>query len=271
MQNISKLAVLGAGKMGETLIKALLEAKILAADQIVATVKHAQRVDEVAARLHVPVTLDNRAVCDAADMILLCVKPQALREVLAEIKPVIGNDQLVISIAASATTSFIERHVEKPAPVVRAMPNTPTLVRAGMTALCRGAYANDEHLKRARQIFEAVGRTLIIDEKYMDAVTALSASGPAYIYIILESLAEGGLKVGLPRQVATELAAQMCFGAAKMVLETGAHPALLKDAVTTPAGCTIDGILQLEEGGLRVTLIKAVVEATRRAAQLIES
>lgn len=271
MLNISKLAVIGAGKMGETLIKALLEAKILAADQITATVKHMQRVEEVSARLRVSATLDNRAAVNGADVVLLCVKPQALRAVLAEIKPVIGADQLVVSIAASATTSFIERHLEKPVPVVRAMPNTPTLVRAGMTALCRGVYANDDHLQRARRIFEAVGRALIIDEKYMDAVTALSASGPAYIYVILESLAEGGLKVGLPRQVATELAAQMCLGAAQMVLQTGAHPALLKDAVTTPAGCTIDGILQLEEGGLRVTLIKAVVEATRRAAQLIES
>ena len=271
MQNLSKLAVIGAGKMGETLIKALLDAKMLAADQIVATVKHANRVDEVATRLGAPITLDNRAAIKSADVILLCVKPQALRDVLAEIKPVISNDQLVISIAASATTSFIERQLEKGVPVVRSMPNTPTLVRAGMSVLCRGAHATEEHLKRACKIFEAVGRTLIIDEKYMDAVTALSASGPAYIYIILESLAEGGVKVGLPRNVATELAAQMCFGAAKMVLETGAHPALLKDAVTTPAGCTIDGILQLEEGGLRVTLIKAVVEATRRAAQLIES
>jgi pyrroline-5-carboxylate reductase len=271
MQNTSKLAVIGAGKMGETLIKALIEAKILAAGQIIATAKHAHRVEEVTARLGVPATLDNRAAVSEADVVLLGVKPQALREVLAEIKPVIRGDQLVISIAASATTAFIERHLEKSLPVVRTMPNTPALVGAGMTALCRGAHANDEHLARARQIFDAVGRTVIIDEKYMDAVTALSASGPAYIYVILESLAEGGLKVGLPRQVATELAAQMCLGAAKMVLETGAHPALLKDAVTTPAGCTIDGILQLEEGGLRVTLIKAVVEATRRAAQLIEN
>jgi pyrroline-5-carboxylate reductase len=271
MQNISTLAVIGAGKMGETLIKALLDAKILAASQIVATAKHSHRVEEVAARLGVRTTLDNGEATRSAEVILLGVKPQALREVLAEIKPVIRHEQLVISIAASATTSFIERHLEKPVPVVRTMPNTPTLVRAGMTALCCGSYAGEEHLKCACQIFDAVGRTLVIDEKYMDAVTALSASGPAYIYIILESLAEGGVKVGLPRHVATELAAQMCFGAAKMVLETGAHPALLKDAVTTPAGCTIDGILQLEEGGLRVTLIKAVVEAARRAAQLIES
>jgi len=271
MEDISKLAVIGAGKMGETLIKALLDAKILAADQIVATVKHANRLEEVAARLGVRVLLDNGEAIQSAEVILLCVKPQALRETLAEIKPVIRNEQLVISIAASATTSFLERHLEKSVPVVRSMPNTPALVRAGMTALCRGADATEEHLNRACRIFEAVGRTLVIDEKYFDAVTALSASGPAYIYIILESLAEGGVKVGLPRNVATELAAQMCFGAAQMVLETGAHPALLKDAVTTPAGCTIDGILQLEEGGLRVTLIKAVVEATRRAAQLIES
>jgi pyrroline-5-carboxylate reductase len=271
MDDVKKLAVIGAGKMGETLIKALLDAKMLAADQIIATAKHASRVEDIAKRLGVPTTLDNRAAIRSAEVILLCVKPQALRDVLAEIKSVIRNEQLVISIAASATTSFIERHLEKAVPVVRTMPNTPTLVSAGMTALCRGAHASDEHLNRACQIFDAVGRTAIIDEKYMDAVTALSASGPAYIYIILEALAEGGVKVGLPRNVATELAAQMCFGAAKMVLETGAHPALLKDAVTTPAGCTIDGILQLEEGGLRVTLIKAVVEATRRAAQLIES
>jgi pyrroline-5-carboxylate reductase len=271
MQDIARLAVLGAGKMGETLIKALLETGLLGAGQVVATARHSHRVDEIAKRFNVAVTLDNREAVAAADVILLCVKPQALGGVLTEIRPVVRADQVIISIAASATTAFIERNLGTAVPVVRAMPNTPTLVRSGMTVLCAGTHARDEHLARAREVFDAVGRTLIIDEKYMDAVTALSASGPAYIYVILESLAEGGLKVGLPRQVATELAAQMCLGAARMVLETGAHPALLKDAVTTPAGCTIDGILQLEEGGLRVTLIKAVVEATRRAAQLIES
>lgn len=271
MDSISKLAVIGAGKMGETLIKTLLETHLLAAEQVIATAKHARRLEEIAERCKVAVTLDNREAIAAAEVILLCVKPQTLRDVLNEIKSVVRPEQMLISIAASATTAFIERHLDNTAPVVRAMPNTPALVRAGMTVLCPGKHAREEHLQRARQIFDAVGRTLIIDEKYMDAVTALSASGPAYIYVILESLAEGGLKVGLPRQVATELAAQMCFGAARMVLETGAHPALLKDAVTTPAGCTIDGILQLEEGGLRVTLIKAVVEATRRATQLIES
>jgi len=208
---------------------------------------------------------------EQAQVILLCVKPQAIREALAEIQPAVRTDQLIISIVASATTAFIEKHLDKPAPVVRAMPNTPALIRAGMTVLCAGKFAQTHHLALTKTIFDTVGRTMVLDEKHMDAVTALSASGPAYIYVVLESLAEGGVKVGLPRNIATELAAQMCLGAAKMVLETREHPALLKDAVTTPAGCTIDGLLKLEEGGLRVTLIKAVVEATQRARQLIES
>src|SRR5438128_11828916 len=149
------------------------------------------------------------------------------------------------------------------------MPNTPAAVDCGMTGLCRGAHAGPEHLEMARAMFDAVGRTVAVDEKNMDAVTGLSASGPAFAYIILESLAEAGVKVGLPRDVATLLAAQTMKGAASVVLETGDHPALLKDAVTTPAGCTIDGIMELEEGKLRVTLIKAVVKATSRAGELL--
>jgi pyrroline-5-carboxylate reductase len=138
-----------------------------------------------------------------------------------------------------------------------------------MTAICGGSSATPEHLEVARTIFAVMGRTMLLDESSFDAVTGLSASGPAFIYVVIEALAEGGVKTGLPRAVATELAAQACFGAAKMVLETGGHPALLKDDVTTPAGCTVDGILALEAGGLRVTLIKAVVEATRRAGELV--
>src|SRR5206468_1884545 len=149
-------------------------------------------------------------------------------------------------------------------PVVRAMPNTPALLKCGMSAIAPGKHARPEHLALARTIFDAVGRTVVVDEKHMDAITGLSASGPAFIYIVIESLAEGGVKVGLPRDLATELAAQTVLGSGAMVLETGEHPARLKDLVTTPAGCTIDGILELEDGGLRVTLIKAVVRATQR-------
>jgi pyrroline-5-carboxylate reductase len=174
------------------------------------------------------------------------------------------------------STGFVEQQLAAAAggkrdevAVARAMPNTPAAVGCGMTAICGGTHASPEHLEIARSMFDAVGRTIVLDEKHMDAVTGLSASGPAFAYIILESLAEAGVKVGLPRDVATLLAAQTMKGSASVVLETGDHPALLKDAVTTPAGCTIDGILELEEGKLRVTLIKAVVKATSRAGELL--
>ena len=151
------------------------------------------------------------------------------------------------------------------------MPNTPCFLNKGMTGISAGTNASRTHLDLAKFIFDSVGRAVIVDEKHMDAITGLSASGPAFIYIIIESLAEAGVKVGLPRDIATELAAQTVVGAGSMVLETGEHPAKLKDMVTTPAGCTIDGILELEEGGLRVTLIKSVVKATQRAKELLET
>ena len=163
---------------------------------------------------------------------------------------------------------MIEKALGAEIPVIRAMPNTPCFVGCGMTAIAKGAHASAKHVELATTMFDVVGRTVVVDEKHMDAVTGLSASGPAYIYIILESLAEAGVKVGLPRDIATLLAAQTTMGAARVVLETGDHPALLKDAVTTPAGCTVDGLMELEEGKLRVTLIKAVVKATQRAKEL---
>jgi len=175
---------------------------------------------------------------------------------------------LVISVAASVPSRLIEQTLNADIPVIRAMPNTPCLLSCGMTALAPGAHATAKHLEMATAMFNMVGRTVVVDEKHMDAVTGLSASGPAYIYIIIESLAEAGVKVGLPRDVATLLAAQTTMGAARVVLETGDHPALLKDSVTTPAGCTVDGLMELEEGKLRVTLIKAVVKATQRAKEL---
>src|ERR1700692_104051 len=177
--------------------------------------------------------------------------------------------KLIVSVVASVSTQLMEKQLGRDAPVVRAMPNTPCAIGCGMTGLAKGIHASKEHLDIAQAMFEAVGRVVVVDEKQIDAVTGLSASGPAFIYIILESLAEGGVKVGLPRDLATLLASQMTLGAAKMVIETGDHPALLKDTVTTPAGCTIDGILELEDGGLRVTLIKAVVKAAQRAKELL--
>jgi pyrroline-5-carboxylate reductase len=263
-----RLAVLGAGKMGGILLQSLLKNGLFLPALTRATVQHGERVRALADKLHVEVGTDNAHAVHGADIVLLCVKPQVVEEVATEIGPLLAPGQLIISVAASVSTNLIEKALCREVPVVRAMPNTPAAQGCGMTGLCKGKFANAAHLEMAAAMFNVVGRTVVVDEKHMDAVTGLSASGPAYIYIIIESLAEAGVKVGLPRDVATLLAAQTTMGAAKVVLETGDHPALLKDAVTTPAGCTVDGILELEEGGLRVTLIKAVVKATQRAKEL---
>src|SRR3981081_1068437 len=264
-----RLAVLGTGKLGGILLRAYLKQGLFDAGRVAAAGEHAEKAASLATELGVSVTTENRKAVHGADIVLLGVKPQVVGDVLKEIAPELSENTLVISVAASVPTSYIEQRLGEKVPVVRAMPNTPSAVGCGMTGICRGAHAGAEHLEMARAMFDAVGRTVVVDEKNMDAVTGLSASGPAYAYIILESLAEAGVKVGLPRDVATLLAAQTMKGAASVVLETGDHPALLKDAVTTPAGCTIDGIMELEEGKLRVTLIKAVVKATSRAGELL--
>ena len=265
------LAVLGAGRLGETLIRGLLDAGVVQAGRVTVTAGHPERVAKLSSDLGVRGSASNLEATIGADLVLLAVKPQQVASVLAEIGGELKPSQILISVAASVSTAFIEKHLEQAVPVIRAMPNTPVLLKKGMTAVSPGTHARFNHLEIARSIFLSVGRTVTLDEKHMDAVTGLSASGPAYIYIVIEALAEAGVKVGLPRDVATQLAAQTVLGSGAMVLETGEHPAKLKDLVTTPAGCTIDGILELEEGGLRVTLIKAVVRATQRARELLES
>ena len=263
-----RVAILGAGKIGGILLNALLEKGLLSPGLTSATVQHEDRARVLSEKLGVPVGTDNLSAVSKADIIFVCVKPQVVQELMEQVRPAVSPDQLVISVAASVSTSQIEKALGGNIPLVRAMPNTPCALGCGMTAICKGKFASSRHVETACALFDLVGRTVVVDEKHMDAVTGLSASGPAYIYIILESLAEAGVKVGLPRDVATLLAAQTTLGAATVVLQTGDHPALLKDAVTTPAGCTIDGIMELEEGKLRVTLIKAVVKAAQRAKEL---
>jgi pyrroline-5-carboxylate reductase len=263
-----RVAVLGAGKMGGILLQAFLKQNLFAPDQIHATVGHAERALALSTQWGVDVTTNNLEAVRQADLILLGVKPFQVPDLIAEIRPALTPAKTLISFAASVKTRAIEEATGIEIAVIRAMPNTPSALGAGAAALCRGRFVKPEQMELAQRIFETVGRTVTVDEKHMDAVTGLSASGPAYIYIIIEALAEAGVKVGLSRDIATQLAAQTTLGAAKMVLETGYHPAMLKDAVTTPAGCTIDGILELEEGGLRVTLIKAVMRATQRAREL---
>lgn len=260
-----RLAIIGAGKLGETLLKGLLDADTIERQSVRLSTAHPERARAVAERHGVTAVPDNASAARDADIVLLCVKPQQVAPVLAELRDVLTPRQLLVSVAASASTRYIEERLAQSVPVVRAMPNTPAMIGLGMTAISAGRHADHTHLDAASAIFDAVGRTVRLDEHHMDAVTGLSASGPAFIYIVIESLADAGVKVGLPRHVATELAAQTVRGSGAMVLETGEHPAKLKDEVTTPGGTTIDGILELEDGGLRVTLIKAVVRATQRA------
>ena len=265
-----RVAILGAGKMGGILLQAFLKNNLIAPDQIFATVQHPDRALALSAQFGVEVTTDNLQAAMQADVILLGVKPIQVPAVVEEIRPALNTGKLLLSFAASVKTRSIEDAAGCDLAVIRAMPNTPAMIAAGVTALCGGRFVSEQQMAIAQRIFQTVGRTVVVDEKHMDAVTGLSGSGPAFLYIIIEALAEAGVNVGLPRDVATLLAAQTTYGSARMVLETGYHPALLKDQVTTPAGCTVDGILELEEGGLRVTLIKAVKRATQRAKELAQ-
>jgi len=268
---VRKLTLVGAGKIGEALLSGILSSQLVPVSNVVAADADQTRADYIGEKYGVKAYTNNRQAVAGADLVLLCVMPQRVRDVLREIRKTVRKNVLVISVAASVRTALIEQELDRGVRVIRAMPNTPCLIRQGMSALCRGKHASDEDLKMAQAIFGSMGRTVVVDERHMDTITGLSASGPAYVYLIIESLAEAGVKLGLPRELSTELSAQTLLGASALVLHTGEHPAKLKDAVTTPAGCTIDGLLELEEGGLRVTLIKAVVRAAERAKELVES
>jgi pyrroline-5-carboxylate reductase len=265
-----RIAILGLGKMGGILAQGFLSANLLPAANLTATVARADRARTP--DLGIALTTDNLAAASAADIILLAIKPYQIVDVLEEIAPALPG-KLVISVAASITTATMEHaasgmYVDQEIAVIRAMPNTPAKLGAAMTAICRGQYVTDAQLALAERIFATVGRTVTLDEKLIDAATGLSGSGPAYLYIVIDALAEAGVSVGLPRDTATLLAAQTAYGAARMVLETGLHPAQLKDQVTTPAGTTIAGIQALEEGKLRATLIQAVKRSVERAKEL---
>ncbi len=265
-----KIAVIGVGMVGKAIISGLLRSHTVDPRDIIGSTAHEETARKAAEELGVEVLTDNRKLIGGRDIVIISVKPKTVPKVLAEIRDLLEPEQLLISVAAAVRTRTIEEGLGKPVPVVRAMPNMPCLVRQGMTVLCAGRFADRGHLELSREVFSAVGRVAVVDdEELMDPVTALSGAGPAYAYIIIEALAEGGVKMGLPRGLATELAAQTLLGSAAMVLETGEHPALLKDMVTTPAGVTVDGIMALEEGGIRVDLIKAVMAATERARALL--
>jgi len=257
--------MIGLGRMGRCLVQGLLSSGKTTPKGLFFTTKHSETALVVEKDLGITRCDSNSELVTQCDIIVVAVKPQNVMDVLSEIKGLSFKGKTVISIVASYSTQSFESVLPKGAAVIRAMPNTPAFVGAGITAICGGSAAKEKDWANAQEIFAPVGKVVRADERNMDAVTGLSGCGPAYLFMILESLMDGGIKVGLPRDLARELAAHTVLGAAKMLLETQKHPAALKDEVTTPAGCTIDGLLALEEGGLRVTLIKAVVKATERA------
>lgn len=263
-----KITILGAGTMGRALLGGLLESGLSRVDELAASARSAKRIEGLREALGIRVTCDNREAVKGSELVLLCVKPRQVLDVAREIAETLTPGQCVVSIAAGVRLEQLARCLPAGQPLVRAMPNMPCLVRNGMTVLSCGPGVSESQTEAVMRVFGAMGRALVLDEEHMNAVTGLSASGPAFVYVILESLAEGGVMVGLPRKVATELAAQTVLGAAQMVLTTGRHPAELKDAVTTPAGCTVSALLTLEDGRLRSVLARGVQEATRSAARL---
>jgi pyrroline-5-carboxylate reductase len=263
------VGVVGAGVMGQTLIRGLLSGNLVSHASVWAGDKNSATCESAGAALGIPVESDFQARVPTADLILVCVKPADAPVVLATLRNAgLRRETLLISILAGVSTDMIESLLGTENPVVRAMPNTPCIVNEGMTVVCRGRYAAKIDLERARHIFQAVGKCEPIDEIHFNAITALSGSGPAYQFLIMEALADAGVRVGLPRQLALTLVAQTALGAARMVLTTGRHPASLRDDVTTPAGCTIAGLLMLEDGRVRSVLARAVEEATKTAAHL---
>jgi pyrroline-5-carboxylate reductase len=268
MTNLS-LGFIGCGNMGEALVKGLLASKAARPDQVRVSARRPDRLDELRARYGVA-TGTNAEVARASDVVVLAVKPQILDQVLRQLTHELTKEKLIVSVAAGVPIAAIERRLHPPARVVRAMPNTPATVGAGATALALGEHATDADLATARTIFDSVGLTVVLEETQLDAVTGLSGSGPAYLFLIIEALADAGVKVGLSRRASMQLAAQTVLGSAKLLIESGQHPGQLKDSVTSPGGTAIAGLHTLEAGGLRNVLMNAVEAATRRSRELGE-
>ena len=263
-----KVGFIGAGNMGEALIRGLVNASVVAPEAIWASDVRLERLKELDSQYGIQLAPDNLEVVRQADVVIMAVKPQIMASVLREIAPVLTKRKLMISLAAGVSTARIRAMLGREARLIRVMPNTPALVLEGVTAIAKAEGLEADDLDVAGEIFSAVGRVVVLDEELLDAVTGLSGSGPAYVAVVIESLADGGVKMGLDRITAMTLATQTVLGAAKLLLETGMHPGALKDMVSSPGGTSIAGIAALEEGGIRTTFIKAVERATGRSKEL---
>jgi pyrroline-5-carboxylate reductase len=259
---------IGAGKMATALVQGMIRAGVVEPGAVLASDPSPGARAALASATGAGVTDSNVAVATRSDVLVLAVKPQGMAAVLEELAPVVSGDHLVISVAAGVPLALLERALGPDARLVRVMPNTPALVGEGASGYCLGPNTTPADDATVRRALDAVGRAVAVPEGLIDAVTGLSGSGPAFVYVLIEALADGGVRVGLPRDTALTLAAQTVLGAARMVLETGLHPGLLKDQVASPGGTTIAGLHALERGGLRGTLMDAVEAATRRAEEL---
>lgn len=263
-----RVGFVGGGAMATALIRGLLSSHGVVPGQVRASDVNAERLARLASEFSIETTASNQELVEWADVVVIAVKPQIVDRVLPEVGRSLDKSAVVISIAAGVTLATFEARLPPESRVVRAMPNTAAIVLAGATAIAPGTHATADDMAIARALFEAVGRCAVLDESLLDAVTGLSGSGPAYVMVIVEALADGGVKVGLGRETALMLAAQTVYGSAKLLLETGEHPGRLKDMVTSPGGTAIAGLHTLESGGLRRTLIDAVEAAANRSAEL---
>lgn len=262
-----KIGCLGGGAMAEALFTGLIKSGLPPDDLYVSDLCR-ERLDYLCCKLGVSPSDNNCHLVSAVDIVILAVKPLAVGQVMDEVRALIHMGQTLLSIAAGIPIKYIETFLKEPVGVIRVMPNTPCLVGAAASAFCPGTHAAEVDRERASAIFSAVGQVVEVPEELMDAVTGLSGSGPAYMFMILEALSDAGVRMGLPKDVALLLSTQTMLGAAKMVLESGELPVVLKNMVTTPAGTTIEGLFALEEGGLRYALMKAVEKAARRSREM---
>ena len=265
---MAKLAVLGAGKMGEALIAGLVASGWRKPEDIVATARTSERLDALAASYSVRTTTSNPEAVGDAEVVILAVKPQDAEALLADVSPHLDDSHTLLSVVAAISTAFIEARIQAPVPVVRAMPNTPSIVHEGMAGIAGGRHATEHHIGLAREVLTHVGRVVVVPESYLDAVTAISGSGPAYFALLAEAMIEAGILLGLAREMSTELVVQTMLGSAKLLRDEHMHPVELREMVTSPGGTTIRAIRVLEQSGVRAAFLNAIQAAMERSQEL---
>jgi len=268
LNKIRKIGIIGAGNMGEALIAGFLKSKAFSPQDVYASEIIEKRRKYITSNYHIKCFDDLKNLVESSDLIMIAVKPYDVKNVLESIGKEITPEKTLLSIAAGIKLDYMKKYLPEDVPIIRVMPNIACFVREGMMSICSSDNTPKEKLEAVKDVLSLLGRVMILDEKYFDAVTGLVGSGPAYIYLVIEALSDAGVRLGLPRDVAITLSAQTTLGAGKMVVETGEHPAKLKDMVVTPGGTTIEGLVELERGRVRATLIDAVIKATERAKEL---